>query len=81
MTSLGTIAFTSALQGWLHNRTNILERLVLFLSTAILMFPALFTGYVLPYEQRWWGYAVGIVLLGGVWLAQQYRYRDVVSEP
>ena len=58
MTGLGMVAVSSAIQGWLID----------------LMFPALISGYVLPYEQRWWGYLVGIALFGIAFLSQKVRY-------
>lgn len=64
MTGLGMVAVSSAIQGWLIDKVNILERLILVAATVVLMFPALISGYVLPYEQRWWGYLVGIALFG-----------------
>ena len=48
MTSLGMVAFTSAIQGWLYNKTNILERLLLVIATVVLLYPHLLTGYFLP---------------------------------
>ena len=55
MTGLGMVAVSSAIQGWLIDKVNILERLILVAATVVLMFPALISGYVLPYEQRWSG--------------------------
>jgi len=71
MTGLGMVAVSSAIQGWL---IDILERLILVAATVVLMFPALISGYVLPYEQRWWGYLVGIALFGIAFLSQKVRY-------
>ena len=74
MTGLGMVAVSSAIQGWLIDKVNILERLILVAATVVLMFPALISGYVLPYEQRWWGYLVGIALFGIAFLSQKVRY-------
>ena len=74
MTGLGMVAVSSAIQGWLIDKVNILERLILVAATVVLMFPALISGYVLPYEQRWWGYLVGIALFGIASLSQKVRY-------
>ena len=68
------VAVSSAIQGWLIDKVNILERLILVAATVVLMFPALISGYVLPYEQRWWGYLVGIALFGIAFLSQKVRY-------
>ena len=57
-----------------YETANILERLILVAATVVLMFPALISGYVLPYEQRWWGYLVGIALFGIAFLSQKVRY-------
>ena len=73
MTSIGMIAFTSATQGWLINRANLFERLILMACTITMLFPALVTGYVIDYEYRWWGYLVGLVLMGLVCLMQRRR--------
>ena len=69
MTGLGMVAVSSAI-----DKVNILERLILVAATVVLMFPALISGYVLPYEQRWWGYLVGIALFGIAFLSQKVRY-------
>ena len=74
MTGLGMVAVSSAIQGWLIDKVNILERLILVAATVVLMFPALISGYVLLYEQRWWGYLVGIALFGIAFLSQKVRY-------
>ncbi len=75
MTSLGMVAFTSAIQGWLYNKTNIIERLLLVASTVVLMYPHMLTGYFLPYEQRWWGYAIGVGIFLLPLIMQKLRYK------
>ncbi len=75
MTSLGMMAFASAIQGWLFCKTNILERLLLACATVIMMFPLLVTGFFLDYEYRWWGYALGLVIIGFVFAVQRLRYQ------
>ena len=79
MTALGMIAFTSAIQGWLICRTTILDRLMLMVATVILMFPAIISGFVLPYEQRWWGYLVGFAIFVFVYLMQSTRTKKLAS--
>ncbi len=80
MTSLGMIAFTSAIQGWVLDKCNIFERVLLLGTTVILMFPATITGFFLPYNQRYWGYLVGLALFGLVYLVQRYRYGNSWKE-
>lgn len=79
MTSVGMLAFTSAIQGWVLCRTNIIERIVLLAITAIMMFPALITGFFLDYEQRWWGYAVGLALCALIYFSQKLRAQPQIS--
>ncbi|MBQ5766961.1 MAG: DUF3394 domain-containing protein, partial [Burkholderiaceae bacterium] len=74
MTSIGMVCFTSATQGWLIDRTNFIERVLLLGCTLVMMFPLLVTGFVLEYEQRWWGYLVGLAIFGLVWWMQRVRY-------
>lgn len=73
MTSIGMVAFTSATQGWLIERANIFERLLLLFCTVVMLFPALITGYVCDYEYRWWGYLIGLAIMGFVYLLQRQR--------
>ena len=73
MTSIGMIAFSSAIQGWLIERATVLERLLLLAVTAVMMFPALVTGYFLPWSERWWGYAAGLALLAATVFLQRAR--------
>ncbi|MCF0253088.1 MAG: TRAP transporter permease [Duodenibacillus sp.] len=73
MTSLSMVALSSAVQGWLICKTSILERLVLLASAAMLAYPAAFTGFVMPYEQRWWGYVPGLALFAIAWAMQRMR--------
>ncbi len=84
MTSVGMIAFTSAVQGWVLTTTGLIERLVLLVITLIMMFPATLTGFFLDYSQRYWGYAVGLALFGGILMFQKLRLsakRDAVELP
>ncbi|MGN1209673.1 MAG: TRAP transporter permease, partial [Duodenibacillus sp.] len=73
MTSVGMLAFTSALQGWLVRQINVLERVLLLVCTAFMLFPFSLTGFFLPYEMRWWGYLPGLAIFGGLWLWQSMR--------
>ncbi len=80
MTSVGMLAFTSAIQGWVLCRINILERIVLLGITAIMMFPALITGFFLDYDQRWWGYAVGLALCVLIYFSQKLKTQPQITE-
>lgn len=75
MTSLGMVAFTSAVQGWVISHANALERLLLLAATVILLFPHLLTGFFLPYEDRWIGYGVGFAIFALVLGMQKMRVR------
>ena len=78
MTSLGMMAMTSALEGWFLNKVNPIERVILLCASAIMMFPFLLTGAFLPYEMRWCGYAVGLALIGAVYVWQRCRYHETL---
>ena len=75
MTVLGCMAFASLTQGWFVAKNTILDSLILLFLTLILLYPALFTGFFLPYEQRFWGYAVGVVVMAGLAMLQLSRGR------
>lgn len=73
MTSIGMLAFTSALQGWLVERINMVERALLLVCTVFMMYPFSVTGFFLPYDMRWWGYAPGLAIFAGLWAWQSVR--------
>lgn len=70
MTSVGMVAFTSAIQGWLVERIGVVERLLLLAVTVIMLFPHAFTGYFLPYDMRYCGYGIGLAVFVAMWLWQ-----------
>ena len=74
MTSIGMIVFTSALQGWFIGHTNIIERVLLFAATPVMLFPYLAAGLFTTYDHRWWGYLVGLAIIAVVYAMQHYRY-------
>ncbi len=78
MTSLGMMSLSSAFEGWFIREMNLVERSILLCASAVLMFPFLVTGAFLPYEMRWWGYTVGLALLGLVYLWQRLRYHETL---
>jgi TRAP-type uncharacterized transport system fused permease subunit len=71
MTALGMICFSSVMQGWFIDRTNLLDRALLLAATVTLMYPALLTGFFLPYEHRHVGYAAGIGFIILAYLRQK----------
>lgn len=71
--ALGMMAATSAIMGHAIIRTNIIERMLLCVAAIFLLYPFLLTGFFIPYEQRWWGYPVGLFLLGLVAILQYKR--------
>ncbi len=73
MTIVGCIAFASLTQGWFLAANNKLEGLLLAFVTVIMLNPALITGFVLPHDQRYWGYAVGLAVLSFIGWEQQRR--------
>ena len=38
--------------------------MLLACSTIIMLYPALLTGFFLPHDQRYWGYLIGIGIMG-----------------
>ena len=78
MTSLGMMSLSSACEGWLIREVNLVERCILLCAAVVLMFPFIVTGALLPYEMRWWGYTVGLALLGVVYLWQRKRYHETL---
>ncbi len=73
MTALGCICFASLTQGWLVAKSLWWENLVLAPITLMLLFPALFTGFFLPFELRYVGYGVALALLALLGLNQARR--------
>lgn len=70
MTSIGMVAFTSAIQGWLVDRIGAVERLLLLACTFVMLFPHAVTGYFMPYDMRWCGYGIGLVIFAALWFWQ-----------
>lgn len=73
MTCLASMAFASLTQGWFIRSNTFIESLVLAFITVILFYPALITGFFLPYELRYVGYAIGVGLLVLLYLVQKRR--------
>ena len=76
MTSVGMVAFTSAIQGWLVEKIGVVERLLLLACTVIMLFPHILTGYFLPYDMRWCGYAVGLAIFVLLWVWQSMTIKN-----
>lgn len=77
MTSLGAVFFASLTQGWFINRSTFLESILLGFSSVCMLNPFLITGFVLPYDQRYYGYALGIFVAGVIFLIQRIRPNTV----
>lgn len=77
MTCLGTICFASFTQGWFINKNNGLEKALLAFNTILFLNPFLITGFVLPYEYRYVGYAAGVAIMGIVYIMQKARPNTV----
>ncbi len=73
MTVLGCVCFASLVQGWFVNRNNIFEALLLLFGTIVFLNPFFITGFFMPFEQRYWGYAFGLVAVVLVFLMQRKR--------
>ena len=66
MTVLGCMSFASLTQGWFIAKNTLPDALLLACSTIIRLYPALLTGFFLPHDQRYWGYLIGIGIMGPV---------------
>ena len=64
MTVLGCMSFASLTQGWFIAKNTLPDALLLACSTIIMLYPALLTGFFLPHDQRYWGYLIGIGIMG-----------------
>lgn len=73
MTVFGCVCFASLIQGWYINKNTSLESALLAFNTVCLLNPFLITGFFLPYEQRYWGYALGVAIMGVIYLLQRQR--------
>ncbi len=73
MTSIGCICFASLVQGYFIARNTGLEKLLLAFNTIILLNPFFITGFFMPFEQRYWGYAIGMVILVLLYFMQKQR--------
>lgn len=75
MTVLGCMAFASLTQRWFFAKNTWFEGLLLAAATIIMLFPALLTGFFLPYADHYWGYLVGVALLVLVGILQLGRSK------
>ncbi len=77
MTSIGAMIFASFAQGWFIFKNTIDEALLMLVATVIMMFPALLTLPLgIPYEMRFVGYGVGLLIIGLIYLKQLYRKKN-----
>ncbi len=82
MTCIGAFAFASATQGWFITWNRWYEIPLLLSVTLIMMRPDYTASLVgLPYEERYWMYAVGLVVLGLVYLIQKPRAARAAPSP
>ena len=51
-------------RGWFIAKNTLPDALLLACSTIIMLYPALLTGFFLPHDQRYWGYLIGIGIMG-----------------
>ncbi len=77
MTCLGTVNFASFTQGWFINKNTGLEKALLAFNTVLFLNPFLITGFVLPYEYRYLGYGLGILIMGLIYILQKARPNTV----
>ncbi len=69
---LGMFSFSSATQGWLIKKTNILERILLLIAVPFFMLPNVMHKFLaLPNEYI--SYAVGLIIWIGVFIWQKIR--------
>ncbi|MCR5259735.1 MAG: TRAP transporter permease [Desulfovibrio sp.] len=81
MTVAGCMAFASLTQGWFMAKNNLFDMLLLCTGTLLMLYPFALTGFFLPYEERWWGYAAGLGVLGLCALMQTVRSRSRTGRP
>lgn len=79
MTAIACMAFGSLTQGWFFAKNTFLESLLLLFATVVMMYPYLLTGFFLPYEDRFWGYAAGLAALAMTWLLQRIRTGKILG--
>ncbi|MBQ4124793.1 MAG: TRAP transporter permease, partial [Desulfovibrio sp.] len=81
MTVAGCMAFASLTQGWFMAKNNLFDMLLLGTGTLLMLYPFALTGFFLPYEERWWGYAAGLGVLALCALIQTVRSRRRTGAP
>ncbi len=74
MACFGNFAFASATQGWFVARNKVWEIPLFLCVTLMLMRPDLIASLTgIPHDQRYWAYAMGMALLGLLYLIQRPR--------
>ncbi len=73
MTVIGCICFASLVQGWFVNKNNFIEGVLLAFNTVLFLNPFFITGFFLPYNQRYFGYLIGAVILVIIYILQKNR--------
>lgn len=80
MTVLGSMAFASLTQGWFLAKNTFIDSIILVFCTVIMLYPALITGFVLPHEDRYWGYAIGCLVMLALGFVQTARSKKRTQE-
>ncbi len=73
MTCLACIAFASLIQGWYIRSNTFFEMVLLAVATVLLFYPHIITGFFLPIEMRFVGYAFGVAILILLFFIQRRR--------
>ena len=78
MTLLGALAFTSAIQGWLISKTNLLDRILLLFAAVTLFLPRLIASFFpIHLGEYRLIYLLGMMILIGVFLLQKQRKSNM----
>ncbi len=73
MTCFGCMTFASVVQGWFIRSNTWFEMIILAFASVFCLYPAVLTGFVLPFEMRYVGYIIGLALMAVVYLIQRRR--------
>ncbi len=80
MACFGNFAFASATQGWFIAKNKIYEIPFFLCVTFMLMRPDQVAKWLnIPHDQRYWVYPMGLLLFGGIYLAQKARSPKTVT--
>jgi len=71
----GMFAFSSATQGWVLTRTNILERLMLMSVVPFMLVPNIMVNNIPMVTNEYMSYAVGTIIYAAVFMIQKVKVR------